>query len=396
MRKVLLLYAHPAPHKSRVNRQLVRAARDLPGVTLHDLYEAYPDLDIDVRREQERLRAHDVILFQHPFYWYSTPAIVKEWIDLVLEYGWAYGEGGHALAGKAWVHALTAGGPEAQSLTAAVALSMFLAPLLIQGCFRWVLPRFAARKDEREADAIDERENPVIVAGFGRFGQMVTRLLRSNGFRATVLDFDVDQIELVRRFGNKAFYGDASRMDLLRSAGAEQARLLLIVIDDKEKATEIVEQARKEFPKLRIMARAFDRVHAYELIHRGVERPYIETAGSALWMGIDALRALGVSGKQAVRAAQVFNRHNNRSIVELARVYHEVDEAAYMTHVKSWLAALEDTLKADMGSLREELDHGWESPPRSEAQRAAGEPQSLSVETGTGAGGSSGGVSGGP
>lgn len=112
-RRVLILYAHPAPQKSRVNRQLAAAVRDLPGVTFHDLYETYPDHVLDVGREQRLLLEHDVILLQHPLYWYSVPSLLKEWCDLVLEYGFAYGEGGTALAGKAWVHALTAGGPAA-------------------------------------------------------------------------------------------------------------------------------------------------------------------------------------------------------------------------------------------------------------------------------------------
>ncbi len=91
---ILILFAHPALEKSRVNRHLVAGVRDLPGVTFHDLYEAYPDFNILVPHEQELLEAHDVVVLQHPFYWYSTPALVKEWEDLVLQHGWAYGTGG--------------------------------------------------------------------------------------------------------------------------------------------------------------------------------------------------------------------------------------------------------------------------------------------------------------
>jgi glutathione-regulated potassium-efflux system ancillary protein KefG len=108
---VLILFAHPAFQKSRANRALVDAVAGMDGVTFHDLYEAYPDLHIDVAREQSLLRSHDTIVFQHPFYWYSVPAILKEWQDLVLEWGFAYGDGGEALRGKATLHALTAGGP---------------------------------------------------------------------------------------------------------------------------------------------------------------------------------------------------------------------------------------------------------------------------------------------
>lgn len=109
----LILFAHPALEKSRVNRRLADAVRDLPGVTFHDLYEAYPDFDVDVRREQALLVAHDLVVVQHPFYWYSTPAVVKQWQDLVLEHGWAYGRNGTALNGKYWLSAISTGGQEA-------------------------------------------------------------------------------------------------------------------------------------------------------------------------------------------------------------------------------------------------------------------------------------------
>jgi len=111
MRRVLVLFAHPALERSRVNCRLVDAIRDLPGVTIRDLYEDYPTLAIDVRREQAELLSHDVYVFQHPFYWYSAPAILKEWQDLVLAHGWAYGAGGTQLRGKITLNAITTGGP---------------------------------------------------------------------------------------------------------------------------------------------------------------------------------------------------------------------------------------------------------------------------------------------
>lgn len=111
--RVLILFAHPALEKSRVQVRLIEAVRDLPGVTFNDLYQHYPDLDIDVEREQRLLVAHDTIVMQHPFYWYSTPAILKEWQDLVLEHGWAYGSGGTQLQGKRLLTAMSAGGSEA-------------------------------------------------------------------------------------------------------------------------------------------------------------------------------------------------------------------------------------------------------------------------------------------
>lgn len=112
-RSILILFAHPAQHRSAAQSALVRAVRDVDGVTFVDLYARYPRFEIDVDAEQAQLAAHDVVVFQHPIYWYSTPAILKEWQDLVLEHGWAYGTGGTALAGKIFFCAVTAGGPEA-------------------------------------------------------------------------------------------------------------------------------------------------------------------------------------------------------------------------------------------------------------------------------------------
>lgn len=109
--RILILFAHPVLHRSRVNAALIRAVKDLPGVTFHDLYEAYPYHVVDVDHEQSLLLKHEVIVWQHPFYWYSCPSLLKEWQDVVLEYGFAYGEKGSALHGKSLLSALTTGGP---------------------------------------------------------------------------------------------------------------------------------------------------------------------------------------------------------------------------------------------------------------------------------------------
>jgi glutathione-regulated potassium-efflux system ancillary protein KefG len=109
-RSVLIVFAHPAFHRSRANRAMADAVRNLEGATFHDLYEAYPDLLVDVEAEQELLARHDAVVMQHPFYWYSAPALVKEWLDLVLAHGWAYGDNGRALEGKLWMSAISSGG----------------------------------------------------------------------------------------------------------------------------------------------------------------------------------------------------------------------------------------------------------------------------------------------
>ncbi len=111
-KNILVLFAHPALQKSRVNRVLLNGIHGLEGVTLRDLYEEYPELDIDIQREQASLAENDIVVLQHPFFWYSTPAMLKEWMDLVLEHGWAYGKEGTALHGKMWLNVVTTGGRE--------------------------------------------------------------------------------------------------------------------------------------------------------------------------------------------------------------------------------------------------------------------------------------------
>lgn len=152
--RVLVLFAHPAFDKSRVQRRLAAAVKSLPGVTFRDLYELYPELDIDVAAEQQALSEHDVIVFQHPFYWYSMPALLKEWQDLVLEHGWAYGTEGHALEGKITFHAISTGGPAGayrreggnrftireflapQDQTAHLCRMQFLSPFVVHGALK--------------------------------------------------------------------------------------------------------------------------------------------------------------------------------------------------------------------------------------------------------------------
>lgn len=112
MKKILIQFAHPALSRSKINKALLAAVTDLDNITVNDLYAAYPDFLIDVKREQQLCESHDVIIFQHPFYWYSTPSIMKEWLDLVLEHGWAYGSQAKALTGKLFLQALSAGGDD--------------------------------------------------------------------------------------------------------------------------------------------------------------------------------------------------------------------------------------------------------------------------------------------
>ena len=244
-------------------------------------------------------------------------------------------------------------------MVAITALSMAASPLMFLAYDRLILPRFKRPGSaSRDTDVADEH-SPVIVAGFGRFGQIAARFLRSNGYGATVLDVDSDQIDIVTKFGNKAFYGDASRLDLLRSAGAERAKVLLVAVDDQAKAVEIVELAHKHFPNLAVLVRARGRSEAYELLDTGAEGVYRETFDTSLRMGVDAMRLLGASSHRAVRASRTFRRLDEQSVKDLAAVRH--DQTELVKTARERVQLVEETLRLDAERERGVGDHAWDS-----------------------------------
>jgi len=203
-------------------------------------------------------------------------------------------------------------------LNAAVAVSMLTTPFLFMAFEKL---KFKA-PEERTPDAIHET-NPVIVAGFGRFGQVVVRVLRGLNIGATVIDHDPGQIDTVRRFGWKAYYGDATRMDLLESAGANRARLLLVAIDDADAAMRMVKLARQRFPALAIVVRARSRTDAYEYAEIGV--PAVrEVFGSALHAAARVLRSLDFSAPETERIVKRFKEYDESQIVQSAPHRHDV------------------------------------------------------------------------
>jgi monovalent cation:proton antiporter-2 (CPA2) family protein len=249
----------------------------------------------------------------------------------------------------------------ATPLVVVVALSMAITPLLIIANEKLVQPRFSAAGKERQPDTIDE-ENPVIIAGFGRFGHIAGRLLKANGVPTTVLDLDPEQIDTLRRFGLKVFYGDAGRLDLLYAAGAQRARLLLLAVDDPERAAQIVDQVRRHFPHLAILARAHSLQHSYQLLDRGADQVFRETLDSALDMGVEALKRLGFRAYQAHRAARLFKRHETQTARELYQLWE--DRTAYFERAGERVTELERLLREDERDFGDNLDHSWEAPPQ--------------------------------
>ncbi len=252
----------------------------------------------------------------------------------------------------------------ADLLVAVTALSMAVTPLLLILDQRLLQPTFGAgdtRKAERDSD-VEDTGAAVIIAGFGRFGQIAGRLLMANGFKPVLLDDDPAHVELLRGFGFKVFYGDATRLDLLRTAGADRAELLIIAIDNREKILELAETAQKHFPQMAVVARALDRRHAYELMRRGVEYLSRETFGSALDAGREALTLLGFRAYQARRAAMRFDAHDQREMSELYKLWG--DQQRYRVRARRGTEDLFEVLRGDRADFASAEDGAWETPQR--------------------------------
>lgn len=243
-------------------------------------------------------------------------------------------------------------------LTAVVALSMAATPLALAVWLRLIRP--PVRDREEPENEFEDKDPDAVVAGSGRFGQIVVRVLTANGFATSVLESSIEQIELLRRFDRRVYYGDAGRLDLLRAAGAEKAKIFVCAIDDKDRAIEIVETVREAFPHLVVLARAFDRRHAYELLGKGAHVIERETFEGGLAMAGEALRALGWRAYRAERAARLFRRHDERLFYELQPMWG--DEERYRVATRESSPRMEDLLRADLNRLSPEApDGGWET-----------------------------------
>ena len=213
----------------------------------------------------------------------------------------------------------------ASLLIGAVAVSMLLSPLVLVALDRLVLPRFANCNTPTLEEISEHQQAPVIVAGFGRYGQIVARTLLAQGIPCTVLDHDAEMIEAARSFGYRVFYGDASRLDLLRTAGAAQARVLVLAVDDVEQSLEIVDLVRAHFPQMEIVARARDVTHWNQLRDRGVMRVQRELFESSLVSARSVLELLGQSADEALAITDRFRAHNLALFEQLHPHYKDQD-----------------------------------------------------------------------
>jgi monovalent cation:proton antiporter-2 (CPA2) family protein len=247
----------------------------------------------------------------------------------------------------------------ANPLIAVVAVSMALTPLLMLINEKLLQPRFGTKEAlEKESDEIDEK-NKVIIAGFGRVGSIIGRFLQANGIQATYLDIDPDNVDLLRKMGLKVFYGDAARHDMLHAAGAEDAKLLIIAVDNPDKTFEIAETAKKHFPGLDIIVRSSGWFDSYKLIIAGVDHIYRETLDSSLRMAADALCKMGHRRYQTHRAVKTFRKHDERYVRELAEMQH--DKKLLIRGVKQRIEDLEKLMLTEMDNVGKDKDLGWDA-----------------------------------
>ena len=227
---------------------------------------------------------------------------------------------------------------------------------------RLIDPHFGTKEVDESTkkthDTIDNQHS-VIIAGFGHFGSTIGRFLRANGIHATILDSDSDRVDVLRKMGFEVYYGDATRLDLLKAAGAETAKMLIAVIDNTETNHELISISRKHFPNLKVMARARNRFDAYELIDEGVEHIYRETLYTSVHMAVDVLNQLGVRNYTATRKAQDFIRYDEEALRKLAKSRHDTKE--YILTVREQIELEEKLLSEDLHVHLTHKDSAWDS-----------------------------------
>ena len=268
------------------------------------------------------------------------------------------------------------GAPESSFLVAAVAISMLLTPLLLVVNDRLLAPRLAARAAGAKLDEIAEVQHaPIIICGFGRYGQIVGRLLNANGLSATVLDHSAEAVASLRNFGWPAFYGDATRLDLLRVAGAAKARVIVIAIDDVEQSLAVADLARAHFPQATLVARARNVTHWYGLHERGVQHIDRETLDSALMSGRRVLELMGWEPHAARNQALRFRQHSEALVREMAP--HRGDEKKLISAVKQGRQQLEKMWSQEREQrrqLRARRGDGFTPEPPGANERDDGRP----------------------
>ncbi|ENE0103699.1 glutathione-regulated potassium-efflux system protein KefB [Escherichia albertii] len=247
-------------------------------------------------------------------------------------------------------------GDQMALLLVTVTLSMMTTPLLMKLVDKWLSRQFNGPEEEDEKPWVNDDKPQVIVVGFGRFGQVIGRLLMANKMRITVLERDISAVNLMRKYGYKVYYGDATQVDLLRSAGAEAAESIVITCNEPEDTMKLVEVCQQHFPHLHILARARGRVEAHELLQAGVTQFSRETFSSALELGRKTLVSLGMHPHQAQRAQLHFRRLDMRMLRELIPMH---TDTVQISRAREARRELEEIFQREMQQERRQLD-GWD------------------------------------
>ncbi|AMO80465.1 glutathione-regulated potassium-efflux system protein KefB [Obesumbacterium proteus] len=245
-------------------------------------------------------------------------------------------------------------GDQMALLLVIVTLSMVTTPLLMQLVDRILEKRYNPQEEDVEAPFVEDDDPQVIIVGFGRFGQVIGRLLMANKMRITVLERDVSAVSMMRRYGYKVYYGDATELELLRAAGAEKAEAIVVTCNEPEDTLAVVHLCQQHFPHLKILARARGRVEAHELLMAGVNQFSRETFSSALELGRKALMELGMHPHQAHRAQQHFRRLDMRMLREL--MPHHQGDVTQISRVKEARRELEDIFQREMQHERRQMN----------------------------------------
>lgn len=255
----------------------------------------------------------------------------------------------------------------ASLLVLVVTLSMVLTPLLLIINDKLIAPSFKHKKaapKEPPKHQIPKNDSPVIIAGFGSFGQVVGRLLHGYHIDTTILENDVGQIELLQQFSYKVFYGDAEQLNLLHAAGADTARLFIIAVESASKSKRILIRVKKHFPHLTVLVRAVDRTHAQQLIRLGADHVFRDALDSGISLGVETLKALGMRANQAHRAGQVFRRHDEEVLHDEARRMHE-HEPQYVNRSLTERRILKKLLGMDALTYYDNLNDAWSTEAHS-------------------------------
>ncbi len=248
----------------------------------------------------------------------------------------------------------------AEILLLMVALSMAISPLLLIFNEKALSPILTRRENKADYDFVETSDNPIIMAGFGRFGLVIGRLLLANNYKVTIIDSNPTNVEVLRKFGFKLYYGDVTRPQVIEQAGIKNAKLVILSMAEYDEALKVADYLKKNYPQVKILARAKDIYHAFEFFRRNVNTVQQEVFDSAAELGQKALVHLGFSNYEAYRAVRTFKHHEKQVLLDLYSLWKE-DENRFIQETRRFSEQLSETLQAEKNYMIHETDYAWDS-----------------------------------